>query len=141
MKRFGAEDADALRLLNEHVEIRFVSADQRGFDISKARIHDDLGFRLDYVPAAHRISWIQNRYIAGNVAYMGDGFLDAAVLRSVGLGIAPANASPHAKAAANLVTEASGGAGAVAEACFLLAEQLNISIADFPILSAKKAPQ
>jgi 3-deoxy-D-manno-octulosonate 8-phosphate phosphatase (KDO 8-P phosphatase) len=48
-------------------------------------------------------------------AYMGDDVLDVPLIRHVGFGAAPANARPEAKAAAALVTEARGGAGAVRE--------------------------
>ena len=45
---------------------------------------------------------------------------DAPALRAVGLGLAPANASPAAKVAAHRVLSRSGGSGAVAEAIALL---------------------
>jgi D-sedoheptulose 7-phosphate isomerase len=52
--------------------------------------------------------------------YVGDGDRDAPALSEVGLGLAPANATPMAKAAAHIVLSRSGGAGAVAEAVSLL---------------------
>jgi D-sedoheptulose 7-phosphate isomerase len=54
--------------------------------------------------------------------YLGDGDRDAPALREVGLGLAPSNATPAAKAAAHRVLSRSGGAGAVAEAVSLLSE-------------------
>ena len=54
------------------------------------------------------------------VAFMGDDVLDVALLGAVGLGVAPANARPEAKEAADWITEASGGAGAVRELTDLL---------------------
>lgn len=50
------------------------------------------------------------------LAAMGDDLTDAPVLRKCGLPIAPANAADEIKAIAALVTERSGGAGAVREA-------------------------
>jgi 3-deoxy-D-manno-octulosonate 8-phosphate phosphatase (KDO 8-P phosphatase) len=48
-------------------------------------------------------------------AYMGDDILDIPLMRRVGLAAAPRNARPEVKAAAQLVTEAEGGHGAVRE--------------------------
>ncbi len=48
-------------------------------------------------------------------AYVGDDILDVELLRHVGLGVAPANARAEARAAADLVLETAGGAGAVRE--------------------------
>ncbi len=52
--------------------------------------------------------------------YIGDGDRDAPALSEVGLGLAPANATPAAKASAHRVLSRSGGGGAVAEGVELL---------------------
>jgi len=54
------------------------------------------------------------------VAYIGDDFTDAVVMRRVGLGIATANARPEMKPIAHYVTQAPGGSGAVREVVELL---------------------
>jgi 3-deoxy-D-manno-octulosonate 8-phosphate phosphatase (KDO 8-P phosphatase) len=54
------------------------------------------------------------------VAYIGDDFTDAVVMRRVGLGIATANARPEMKPIAHYVTQAPGGQGAVREVVELL---------------------
>ena len=54
------------------------------------------------------------------MCYVGDSDRDAPALAAVGLGLAPANATPAAKAAANRVLTASGGNGVAAEAIRLL---------------------
>lgn len=59
----------------------------------------------------------------GEICYVGDSDRDAPALRAVGLGLAPANASPAAKAAAHRVLSRMGGYGTVAEAIALV-EQL-----------------
>lgn len=53
---------------------------------------------------------------AEETAYMGDDLNDLSLLRQVALPIAPANAVPEVKAAAHVVTDKSGGSGAVREA-------------------------
>ena len=52
--------------------------------------------------------------------YVGDGDRDAPALLQVGLGLAPANATPAARAAAHRLLSRSGGAGAAAEAVELI---------------------
>ena len=53
---------------------------------------------------------------AEEAAYMGDDVNDVDCLRAAGLAFAPADAVPEAKSAADFVTSAKGGGGAVREA-------------------------
>jgi 3-deoxy-D-manno-octulosonate 8-phosphate phosphatase (KDO 8-P phosphatase) len=130
-KVFGADDSDALTILRKYIPIEFVSADQRGIEISRARIERDMGFKLTLVPSVSRLKWLTQRHDLKDVIYMGDGFVDAPVLKQVSIGIAPHNASPLAKQAADHVTKASGGSGAVAEACFYVARILGLTVSEF----------
>jgi 3-deoxy-D-manno-octulosonate 8-phosphate phosphatase (KDO 8-P phosphatase) len=58
------------------------------------------------------------------IAYMGDDYQDLPVLRRAGLAIAPANAPQELKSVCHIVTENSGGRGAVREAMdFILKAQ------------------
>jgi 3-deoxy-D-manno-octulosonate 8-phosphate phosphatase (KDO 8-P phosphatase) len=54
------------------------------------------------------------------IAYIGDDLTDIVVMRRVGLAIAVQNARPEVKAAADLVTTARGGQGAVREVVELI---------------------
>ena len=54
------------------------------------------------------------------ICYVGDDLVDVPVLRRVGLGVAPADASEEARMAARWVTERRGGEGAVREIVTLL---------------------
>jgi 3-deoxy-D-manno-octulosonate 8-phosphate phosphatase (KDO 8-P phosphatase) len=54
------------------------------------------------------------------VAYIGDDLTDVVIMRRVGLAIATANARVEVKKSAHAVTAASGGSGAVREACELI---------------------
>lgn len=123
MKVFGPDDNDGLSLLIPHLEIRFVTGDRKGFDISKKRIVDDMKYPLDLVSTIRRIEWIAERYPLETVIYMGDGIFDHYVMRKVGYSIAPANADQLAKEYANYVTERKGGDRAVAEACLHILEK------------------
>jgi 3-deoxy-D-manno-octulosonate 8-phosphate phosphatase (KDO 8-P phosphatase) len=120
MKIFGPDDNDALSLIRKFIEIRFVTGDKKGFQISRKRIVDDMNFPLDLVSTIHRLAWIKDLYPLDQVIYMGDGIFDNHVMHGVGYSIAPKNADSFAKDAANYVTERSGGNRAVAEACLHL---------------------
>jgi 3-deoxy-D-manno-octulosonate 8-phosphate phosphatase (KDO 8-P phosphatase) len=71
-------------------------------------------------------------------AFMGDDVIDLPAMTRCGLAIAPANARPIVKERAHLVTEASGGNGAVREAIeFILAAQDKLEAAFAPYLEPK----
>ena len=123
MKIFGADDNDALSLLRPFMQIRFVTGDKKGFDISKKRIVDDMKYPLDAVSTIRRIEWITQQYDPRKVIYMGDGIFDHYVMTKVAYSIAPANADRNAKLCASYVTERAGGDRAVAEAVLHVLEK------------------
>jgi 3-deoxy-D-manno-octulosonate 8-phosphate phosphatase (KDO 8-P phosphatase) len=122
MKIFGPDDADALSLIKNNVKIHFISGDKRGFPITQKRI-EDMGFPVDQVSTFDRVNWIRENYGLNNSIYMGDGIYDILVFKNVAYSIAPANGFIQTKAAANFVTKTAGAQGAVAEACFHIAEK------------------
>ena len=127
LKCFGPDDNDGLSLLRPFIEIRFVTGDKKGFDISKKRIVDDMNYELDLVSTIRRVDWIASKYNLENVIYMGDGIFDHYVMKKVGYSIAPANADKLAKEHAQFVTDRSGGDRAVAEACLHVLDKFFIS--------------
>lgn len=123
MKKFGADDNDALSLLKPYMNIIFVTGDKRGFEISKKRIVDDMHMELNLVSTIKRIDWIKERYDKDKVIYMGDGIFDHYVMREVGYSISTYDADENAKKYASYVTKRSGGNRAVAEACMHILEK------------------
>lgn len=123
MKRFGADDNDALSLLRDFVSIHAVSGDRRGFEITRRRVATDMGIPLDLVSTAKRIDWIRERFEPARTIYMGDGFFDGLVFEGVGYGIAPSDADERTRALANYVTHRAGGDRAVAEAVVHIIEK------------------
>ena len=115
-KIFGPDDHDGLSLLSEFIEIRFITGDRKGFNISKKRIVDDMNFKLDLVSTVKRLDWIKKKYPLNKVIYMGDGILDYLVMDKVFYSISPANGHIFAKKSADFITKCSGGDRAVAEA-------------------------
>lgn len=122
LKVFGADDADALSILKQKMNIEMISGDKRGYPITKRRI-DDMNFPIHLVSTFERIEWIAKRFKLCETIYMGDGIYDALVFEKVGYSIAPANAFYIAKQKANFVTQTKGGEGAVAEACLHILEK------------------
>lgn len=116
MKKFGADDNDALSLLRPYIEIIFVTGDKRGFVISKKRI-EDMHFKLELVSTIKRVEWIRENYQPKEVIYMGDGIFDHYVMKEVGYSISTADGDKYAKKYADYITERVGGKRAVAEAC------------------------
>ena len=115
-KIFGPHDADGLELIKEYVNIFFISADKRGFLISKKRI-EDMGFELDLVAEQDRYSYIKERFGFENTIYIGDGIFDVPLIKECMFGIAPASARIEAKEAANFVTPSRSAEGSVCDAC------------------------
>lgn len=117
MKKFGADDNDALSLLKPFMQIICVTGDKRGFPISNKRIAEDMHLDLQLVSTIRRIEWIKERFDPEAVIYMGDGIFDHYVMNEVGYAIAPANSDDNATLAADYVCKRAGGNRAVAEAC------------------------
>jgi 3-deoxy-D-manno-octulosonate 8-phosphate phosphatase (KDO 8-P phosphatase) len=135
VKVFGDADNDALSLIKHRLHIEMITGDKRGFDISKKRIHDDMGFPISLVSTFKRADWIKERFDPSETIYMGDGIYDPLVFREVGFSIAPANAFINTKKYANFVTTSKGGECAVAEAVIYILE--NIFGEPFDILTTR----
>lgn len=117
-KEFGPDDHDALKLISRFIHIEFISADKSGFEISKKRIVDDMGFKLTHVSTLSRLKWLSEKFNINELIYMGDSFKDIEIFKKVGYAISPQNADLSCKKYAHYVTQTSGGNRAVSEACF-----------------------
>jgi 3-deoxy-D-manno-octulosonate 8-phosphate phosphatase (KDO 8-P phosphatase) len=123
-KSFGPDDHDALKEIQERLEVVVVTADALGFEISQRRVEQDMGIKLFLVNAKERANWIHDNYPNHYKIYMGDGYYDEQVFKTVDLAIAPSNALKHTQQMAHHVTSRSGGDRAVAEACIYILEKL-----------------
>ena len=122
-KVFGPHDNDGIKMISEKLKIVFLTADKRGFKISKKRIVDDMKQELVLVSEEERLPYIEKCYGLQNVIYMGDGYFDACILKKCYYGIAPANARIEAKNAADYITPSLAGEGAVLDACLHIIER------------------
>lgn len=116
-KIFGPHDNDGIKMIREYLQVEAISADQRGWDITKKRIEDDMGIPLTSLSESERIDFFKKMNERDRVIYMGDGIHDLPIFSLVGYSIAPANAYPATRDAAQYVTQAKSGEGAVLEAC------------------------
>jgi 3-deoxy-D-manno-octulosonate 8-phosphate phosphatase (KDO 8-P phosphatase) len=123
-KIFGPHDNDGIKIIRKKIKIRAVSADKRGFGISKKRIQQDMKIPLSLIDEANRLNWFKNTFKnLKEVIYMGDGIHDAEIFNVVGYSIAPSNAFYTTRNKADFVTKSRSGEGAVAEACLHVLEK------------------
>jgi 3-deoxy-D-manno-octulosonate 8-phosphate phosphatase (KDO 8-P phosphatase) len=111
-------------MIQTDLNIRFLSADERGFGISKKRITDDMGFGLNLISSEDRLGWIEEKYGLDGSIYIGDSFVDIEISQNVGFSIAPSDANKLLKENVDLILENKGGDRAVSEACFYIKENL-----------------
>jgi len=116
LKIFGPHDADGLKLIKDKVNISFITADIKGFAISKKRI-EDLGFEIELISEKDRYNHVKEKFGFENTIFMGDGIFDAALIKDCKFGIAPANARLEAKEVADFITPSRSAEGAVCDAC------------------------
>ena len=124
-KVFGPHDSDGLKLVDKIAHIEFISADKRGFSISKKRIVDDMGYNLTLVSEQDRLEYVKENFDLQKLIYMGDGLFDAPILEVALFGISPANGRKEAIGAADFITESKSGEGAVLDACLEILRRYN----------------
>lgn len=125
-KSFGNYDHDGLKLLRQHIDIEFISADEEGWAITESRVVKHMKFPLTVVKESERMLYVLSRGRPEETVFMGDGPYDAKIFPHVGLSIAPAQAWDSAKQLAKYVTPRAGGHGAVMDACVYLMNQMGI---------------
>ena len=62
LKRFGSHDAQAIKLCKSHFNLQLISADKKGFEISKLRA-EHLGLPITLVQEEFRSNWIAENFI------------------------------------------------------------------------------
>jgi D-sedoheptulose 7-phosphate isomerase len=124
-KRFSFHDLDAVtRALRSSLEVVLVTGEDSP---AVSRTAERFGVERVVRGAKDKLAALtglanQLDISLDRFCYVGDGDRDAPALAQVGLGLAPANATPDAKASAHRVLSHSGGDGAVAEAISLVTQ-------------------
>jgi 3-deoxy-D-manno-octulosonate 8-phosphate phosphatase (KDO 8-P phosphatase) len=122
MKAFHVLDGQGLVLLRKvGIEVALVTARQSAAAAHRAR---DLGVR-GHIGVGDKRGCVEGLaaelgITLEDVVFMGDDLPDLAVMRAVGLAVAPANAHTWTREHAHWCTNARGGEGAARELCDLL---------------------
>ena len=119
LKRFGSHDAQAIKVCKSYFNLQLISADKKGFEISKLRA-EHLGLPITLVPEEFRSNWIADNFIREESALVVDSFTDIPSLINVSRSFAPKNAHPELLRRVSVILNASGGGGAVAEVLDIL---------------------
>jgi len=117
-KRFCIRDGQGIRLWQK-AGYRFGLITLRSSHVVKVRA-GELGIEIVRQGAGDKLTTMQQildelGLTPEQTAYVGDDLPDMPVVRAVGLGVAVADACPELCEAADLITKAPGGAGAVRE--------------------------
>ena len=128
MKRFNIRDGLGLKFLQlNSIQVGWISrrpsraTQQRADDLKIDFLSQKDGGKVDAVEVILRqtgLNW-------SNVCYVGDDVVDIAVLERAGFAVAVADGVDEAKAAADYITRAPGGAGAVREIVTLILKAQN----------------
>lgn len=122
-KGFDAQDGIALQWMSWYgIETGVISGrvspatEERARQVKMTHVYQG---HIEKVPILEQICE-KSKIPPDAIAYIGDDLTDVVVMRRVGLSFAPANARVEVKKAANFVTTAAGGSGAVREVCEIL---------------------
>lgn len=128
-KAFNTQDGFGLRLLREAaIEVGVITARQsevvarRAGELKMRYIYQGVPNKNEAFKEIMKVSGLKPY----EIAYMGDDWLDLVLLQQVGLAIVPANGVAEVKEIAHFITDRSGGAGAVRDACDLIIESKNL---------------
>jgi 3-deoxy-D-manno-octulosonate 8-phosphate phosphatase (KDO 8-P phosphatase) len=119
-RRFNIQDGFGIKILQSlGFEVAIITGSRS--DIVEHRM-TQLGIKHFYTSHIHKLSAFEDLKSKLNMldhefAYMGDDYQDMVLLQKVGLSFAPANAIEPVKSIVDICTKASGGQGAVREAC------------------------
>lgn len=138
LKTFNVQDGLGLKLMQRAgIELAIVTGRTSGVVAARAA---DLGIEHVYQGVANKRTTVESLLEKLGLgwpecAFMGDDLIDLPVMTQCGFAIAPANARLIVKERAHIITDASGGRGAVREAIeLILAAQGKLEAAFAPYL-------
>lgn len=129
VKVFNTLDGHGIKMLNRiNIQTAIITGRDSQATAFRAR---QLGINHYFAGVSDKLS-VFNELIAKtkipaqNCAFMGDDLPDLPLLNTVGFSIAPSNACDIVKSSVDLITQKSGGNGAVREVCDLILSAQNI---------------
>lgn len=133
LKAFGPDDFDLIDIIKRFFDVKFITADKKGFDIVKKRLVDEMNLDLNLVSriAKDRANWMKK--ISGDkfIFFIGDGWADFECLKQANYGITFPDSLEHVKECADFITKHSGGNRGVAEAIIHICDRLKINLFDY----------
>jgi 3-deoxy-D-manno-octulosonate 8-phosphate phosphatase (KDO 8-P phosphatase) len=128
IKRFNIRDGLGLVILRRNgIKVGWIS--NRFSPATELRAQE---LKIDFLhqPKGSKVAAIETllseaKFTWDQVCYMGDDVVDLGALKRAGVSVAPANATTEAKAAADVVTKAHAGDGAVREAVDMILKAQN----------------
>ena len=113
LKKFGPHDSDGIKFFKRFgVKVVAVTADKRGFDISKRRM-DDMDIPLFHVPESSRVEGILKIADGCRFAFIGDGYHDIKVFDYAQISYTTLNGLDVVKNSADIVLQTHGSGGAL----------------------------
>jgi len=123
LKSFDVKDGHGIVMVHRaHIKTALISGQESEATARRAK---ELGIEFVFQKVWNKLE-VYERILTDTkltheeVAYVGDDLIDIPILRRVGLAVAVANAVDEVKAVAHLVTQCSGGEGAVREVTELI---------------------
>jgi 3-deoxy-D-manno-octulosonate 8-phosphate phosphatase (KDO 8-P phosphatase) len=122
-KHFNVRDGHGLKLLmRAGIDIILITGRTSQVVEHRAR---ELGITEVYQGAKNKVEILEEIFRKNNisgesVAYIGDDIVDIPVFKKVGLSVAVADASEHARKSADYISKSNGGQGAVREICEMI---------------------
>ena len=114
-KIFSAHDADAIKFFRYlKYQVVAITADKRGFEISKKRANDLL-ISINLVREIERSEWIKKNFGFEKTAFVGDGYFDIKSLINSSVSFCPNDALDEVKSCCDFVLSTKGGEGVLFE--------------------------
>ena len=114
-KKFGPHDSDGIKILKKlGIEVIAISADKRGFSITKKRL-SDMGVEIYNISEKERFDWYKENEIKNETIFIGDGLFDIKVLKYCKYSFSPNNAPDIVKKNAKYITKTNGSEGVLLE--------------------------
>ncbi len=120
LRSFNIQDGFGLKLLQAiGIEVAIITGSA---DTVVSKRMEQLGITYYYTKCIHKLEPFNDLKTKLNLkdhefAYMGDDYQDVVLLKKVGLSFAPQNALEAVKAYVDIITNKTGGHGAVREVC------------------------
>jgi soluble P-type ATPase len=132
---FGCDDWDLLKLLSKSLDIHFITADKKGFDIIERRIVTECNYPLTLVShlPQQRWEWIKATYPDKKIIFMGDGCFDYYSIKKSSIGITTIDSLKHVQKVADIIVSRRGADRAVAEAVLAICEHIGIELEELSL--------